>query len=255
MQRDPEAPGTGVVKCQDIQRPQQECRGDDARREPRCQRDDAVPVLLVERACPPDMDRHGIFAARQDQRHAERGGDQADDHAGDRHRDRIEPAPPTQCQYDRHRTKAAGKGDQLAGDAAQERQGTEAERQRQLRTRGDAEGRGIGDRIAQHPLQQRTGKTERSTGDQRDRGAGQKAVPQQDRIEGGSGRRVPGDLRAERQEQDERGDAGGAERGCRNKAGQAGRHVQWETSRSGHGKILRPGNRQTGLPPAEPRRD
>ncbi len=183
QQADAEAARAGIVEAENGERAHQQKRGHRSGSEPGGDGDRRVPALQAERAGAPDVERHQILAAGEHDEGTERRRDHRDHHAGQHDDDRIEPALPDERQHARRGGGASGERHALARDGDQCRRQGHGQRQRELRAGGDAERRGIGDRIAQHPLQQRAGKPERGAAEQRGRGAGQQGVQQQDAVE------------------------------------------------------------------------
>jgi hypothetical protein len=137
----------------------------------------------VERAGAPDEQREHIVALGEDDGRAQGSGQQRDDHAGEDHRQRLEPAPPAQPEHESDGEESAGERDAFARE--DDRCGSKGGRdgQRQLRARDDAERRGVGDRITQDALQQQAGEPERGAADQRGDGTRDEAAPEQDMVE------------------------------------------------------------------------
>lgn len=114
-------------------------------------------------------------------------------HAGQRHRNRLQPAPPCQAEDQGDGGKAAGKGYALAAMLYEQRRMDGGGGHGKLRTGRNSERRWLGQRIAQHPLEKQASEAQRRARDDRDRDARQEAVEKDDAVELGHLRELESD--------------------------------------------------------------
>ena len=141
---------------------------------------DLAPAVLHQRAGTPDEHALQIVVMENRQERRERARIEGDDQARQDQRQGCQRPSPGEAEHEQRRQRAAGKRDALAARGEHCRREQGGCRQSELGAGRHAQRRRLGQRIAQHLLQQRPRQTERGAGQEADQQARQEAVDDQD---------------------------------------------------------------------------